>query len=149
MTNIWTPSMVATFRALHRGGGSFVEIAAQMSATFGLEISRNACIGKARRLELPMRASDGQRVPLARPAKTVPKKPVLVDAPISPPPPVEVEPEPEVGLSIYQLTGTTCRWPLGKMEDRPPFRYCGHDAPIEEAYCADHRAVGYNKPRQF
>ena len=147
MSNVWTPSMVATFRVLHRGGASFVEIAAQMSAIFGLEISRNACIGKARRLELPMRASDGQRVPLARPAKTLAKKPVRVDAPI--PPPADVEPEPEVGVSIYQLGNGVCRWPLGKMEDRPPFRYCGHDTPIEETYCAEHRAVGYNKPRAF
>ena len=147
MTNVWTPSMSATLRALHRTEASFVEIAAQMSAIFGVEISRNACIGKARRLELPMRASDGPRVPRPKPAKTVPRKPVRVDAPI--PPPAEVEPTPEVGVSIYQLTGTTCRWPLGKMEDRPPFRYCGHDAPIEESYCAEHRAVSYNKPRPY
>ena len=147
MTNIWTPSMVAVFRALHQGGGSFVEIAAQMSATFGLEISRNACIGKARRLELPMRHFDGQRVPLAKPAKMVPKRPVRVDAPI--PPPAAVEPEPEVGVSIYQLGNGVCRWPLGKMEDRPPFRYCGGPTPIEETYCATHSQISYNKPRSF
>jgi len=139
--------MVAVFRALHRGGGSFVEIAAQMSATFGLEISRNACIGKARRLELPMRASDGPRVPRPRPAKTLPKKPVRVDAPI--PPPAEVEPEPPIGVSIYQLESGVCRWPLGKLEDRPPFRYCGHDTPIEEVYCAEHREISYNRPRSY
>jgi len=147
VSNVWTPSMIATFRALHRGGATFVEIAAQMSATFDLTITRNACIGKARRLELPMRASDGPRVPLPKPARTVPKKPVRVDAPI--PPPASEEPEPGAGVDIYQLGAGVCRWPLGAMEDRPPFRYCGHKAPIEESYCAEHRAVSYNKARPF
>jgi len=139
--------MVATFRALHRGGGSFVEIAAQMSAIFQLEISRNACIGKARRLELPMRKDAGSRKPLPEPAKPVViPRPVQVAAPIPPPEPAPVEPE--EGLSIYQLTSTTCRWPLGKVDDRPPFRFCGEAAPIEEPYCAKHHAIGSNKPRQ-
>ena len=81
VANVWTPSMIATLRALHRGGGSFVEIARQMSAIFQLEISRNACIGKARRLELPMRADDGPRKSVAKPAKLV-SRPVPVAAPI-------------------------------------------------------------------
>jgi hypothetical protein len=149
MINVWNPNMVATFRALHRGGAPFAEIAAQMSAIFGTTISKNACIGKARRLELPMRASDGQRVPLRQPAKKVPKKPVRIDAPIPPPAEPEPEPEPEIGVSIYQLGNGVCRWPLGRMEDRPPYRYCGHTAPIEESYCAEHRAISYNRPRPF
>jgi len=133
--NSWTPAMVATLRALHRGGGSFIEIAAQMSAIFKIELSRNACIGKARRLELPMRADDGPRKTLPRPAKPV-KLPVPVAAPIPPPP--EPEPVEGEGISIYQLNGTTCRWPLGPVETVPPYQYCGGHCDVEVPYCAEH-----------
>jgi len=133
--NSWTPAMVATFRALHRSNGSFATIAAQMSAIFGLPITRNACIGKARRLELPMRANDGLRKTLPRPARPV-KIPVPVAAPIEPEPePPAVEGE---GISIYQLNGTTCRWPLGPVETTPPYRYCGAGCDVEVPYCAEH-----------
>jgi GcrA cell cycle regulator len=146
MSNVWTPAMLATFRALHRGDGTFEAMAAQMSAIFQLEISRNALIGKARRMELPMRNEAGSRKPARRPKPVVIPRPVAASAPILPPP-EPIAPD-EEGLSIYQLTGTTCRWPLGKMEDRPPFRFCGEETPIEASYCDKHHELGHHRPRQ-
>ena len=139
--NVWTPAMIATFRALHRGEDSFDAMAQKMSAIFGLEISRNALIGKARRLELPMRHGPGTRKPPQYPAKPAKiPRPVSVAAPIPPEPEPTV---PEVGLSIYQLTNATCRWPLGKVSDRPPYRYCGGATEIEVSYCDEHRAIAH------
>ena len=139
--HFWTPAMMATLKALHRKGGSFEEMAIEMSAIFKTEISRNALIGKARRMELPMRSTEGPRKPPLTPPKPA-SRPVPVAAPIPPPPePIAAEP----GLSIYQLAGDTCRWPLGKVSDRPPYRYCGETTPFEEVYCTKHRAIGYNR----
>ena len=141
--HVWTPAMMATLRALHRKGGSFEEMAIEMSAIFKTEISCNALIGKARRMELPMRSTAGPRKPPPTPSKPAPR-PVPVAAPIPPPPePAAVEP----GLSIYQLESDTCRWPLGAVQDRPPYRYCGETTPLEQVYCTKHRAIGYNRQR--
>ena len=142
----WNPLMVATFRALHRADGSFAEIAAQMSAIFGLPITRNACIGKARRLELPMRSNDRPRVPLPVKAGKTIAKPIRVDAPIPPPGPTAPS---APGVDIYQLGSGVCRWPLGEVTDRPPYRYCGGHAPIEAPYCAKHRRAAYTTSRPF
>jgi hypothetical protein len=141
--HVWTASMMATFRALHRNGtGSFGDMAKQMSETFGIEITRNALIGKARRMELPMRKSD-------RPRKSGPvsiQKRVIRPGRIRKAPPLApIDTLP--GLTIYQLTSTTCRWPLGEVQDQPPYRFCGCMAQFEQPYCGKHRRMGSIRPR--
>ena len=145
----WTASMIATFRALHRNGGSFAEIAAEMSAIFKLPITRNACIGKARRLELPMRNNERPRKPPPGPPKEPRKiqKPVHVAAPIEPEETI-VPTDQLGGLTIYQLRSGVCHWPLGKMSDRPPYRYCGCEAAAELPYCEEHYQLGHHTPRK-
>jgi len=143
-SDIWTADTIRRFTELHADpeGFSFVQLSAMMSAYCGRAISRNACIGKARRLGLPERSGKA-RLPPKREARMV-KLPVRVDAPIAPEEAVTPS-DGAVGVTINQLTGTTCRWPLGKMEDRPPYRYCGEAAPIEEAYCKKHSQISYNR----
>lgn len=53
----WTDEMRDRLRALHKilPELSFVDIAEQMSIAFNVELSKNACIGMARRLQLPER----------------------------------------------------------------------------------------------
>jgi GcrA cell cycle regulator len=133
--------MLSAFHDLYRQAPelSFDVIATRMSETFGIVLTRNACVGKAHRLGLPQRGHrTGPRKPSHPNRKKV--KMVRVDAPIEPEP--EPEPEPveaeEPGISIYQLTGTTCRWPLGSITSRPPFRYCGCRCDVELPYCDTH-----------
>ncbi len=38
-------------------------------------------------------------------------------------------------LSLFELSGSTCRWPQG---DRPPFLYCGHLVDSASRYCPYH-----------
>ena len=138
-SDLWTADTIRRFTELHADpeGFSFNQLSAMMSAYCGREISRNACIGKARRLGLPERSGKA-RLPPKREVKVKMIK-VRVDAPIAPEEAVTPS-DGAVGVTINQLTGTTCRWPLGKMEDRPPYRYCGCHAEIGDPYCAEHTA---------
>jgi len=57
---------------------------------------------------------------------------------------------PPEGLTIYQLRDGSCRWPLGKTYDRPPFMYCGCPALLGRPYCAEHtaKAAGHSHNRE-
>ena len=117
------------------------EIAKTLSIEFGLELSKNAVIGRSYRLKLELR----DNVPFTR--KQVEKKmrPRRVDAPIPPPEPT-VTPADET-LTIYQLAEGDCHWPLGEMTDRPPFRYCGQASLFGRPNCKGHSRVACNVPR--
>jgi GcrA cell cycle regulator len=139
----WTPEMLVAFRELYSAKPElpFTEIARLMSETFGIELTRNACIGKAHRLGLPMRGHrTGPRKPHPPHVKRSKMIKVRIDAPIPP----EPEPTPEGGLTIYQLRDGVCHWPGGGVQDRPPFLYCGEAAPLGMPYCADHTARAYS-----
>jgi len=145
--NIWTDTMNRRFAALHRDKAdySFEEMAKILSAEFGIELTRNATIGKARRLNLPMR--DNVKMPRKQTKQGVRMlkvKATRVDAPIPP----EPDPAPEGGLTIYQLRDGVCHWPGGAMLDYPPFLYCGEAAPLGTPYCAAHRGKAYNSPKK-
>jgi hypothetical protein len=137
--NEWTPDMIRRFTELHTDpeGFSFNQLSAMMSAYCGTEVSRNACIGKARRLGLPER-SGKVRLPPKREVKVKMIK-IRVDAPIAYEEAVTPSPS-AVGVTINQLGSGVCKWPLGEMEDRPPYHYCGGKAEIGDPYCAEHAA---------
>ena len=145
----WTRDMVDTFVRLHRDGvgHSFAEISRMMSEMFAMPITKNACIGKARRLGLPVRDPGKPARVAVMPRPTMVKASVRVDAPIPPEPEPAAAPAP--GVDIYQLGSGVCRWPLGEVTDRPPYRYCGGHAPIEAPYCAKHHKAAYHTPRPF
>jgi len=142
--NIWTDTMNRRFAALHRDKAdySFEEMAKILSAEFGIELTRNATIGKARRLNLPMRANVKlPRKQTKQGVRMLKVKTTRVDAPIPP----ELEPTVETGVTIYQLRDGVCHWPGGAVTDYPPFIYCGEAAPPGAPYCATHRGRAYNK----
>src|SRR6187399_517209 len=120
--NVWTDTMNRYFAKLHRDPKqlSFVEIAKAMEVKFDITMTRNACIGKARRLGLPMRKFGTPRQPIER-AALKPRKVATVEAPIAPAEMVTPAVLPPEGLTIYQLRDSTCHWPLGKTYDYPPF----------------------------
>ena len=115
------------------------EIAQKLSFEFEIELTRNAVIGRCRRLGLAARPS-----PL--PQKKLRSKPVRVDAPIAP---VEAERLPEDNaLTIYQLDSDTCKFFLGKIEDYPPYLYCGKQVLREGVpWCPEHYARCHVKAR--
>jgi len=41
-------------------------------------------------------------------------------------------------VDILGLTPTSCRWPLGAMRDRPPYRFCGAPTEPDKPYCEHH-----------
>ena len=140
--NTWTSDMLARLRELHdqKPALMFVEIAAAMSSDFNLNLTRNACIGKARRIGLPMREGT-PRQPVKGKEKMMRKR---VDAPIIHA--VERPLDLNDTLTIYQLREGDCKWPLGKVEDTPPYAFCGHPAPIGMPYCPKHARKAYSKP---
>lgn len=71
MTSVWEfePKLVGRLTEMHAEGLSFSEIAAEL----GHGLTRNSCIGKAKRLGLPMRR-DVHDPNLPRPAKPRPDK---------------------------------------------------------------------------
>lgn len=142
----WTAEMTKVFIELHgaKPPMSFVEIAKEMSAIFNIALTRNACIGKARRLGLATRDNIPRAIIERRRIKRMKTK---VDAPI---PPVEAERafEGPEGLNIYQLRDGVCHWPLGPMHARPPYDYCGCRARPGMSYCTEHSRRAYNAPKE-
>ena len=137
---IWTPAMHDRLRELYRDEAklSFDGIAAKMNVDFGTSLTRNACIGKAHRLMLPLRgANSTKKVRKPREPTMQKQKPDGV--------PLPADPEPFT-TTIYQLTPYTCRWPGGDMTARPPFMYCGEEANDFNPYCDHHMLVAH--PRQ-
>lgn len=114
--------------------GSFVQITALMNAQLGTSYTRNAIIGKSKRMKLASNNPPGKHVPsdnkpkriTVKPAKPAPNSPEAVQLRC-----VEVDPQ---NLTIYELTDETCHWPYGEV---PPLTYCGH--PIFcGSYCGAH-----------
>ena len=129
----WTTKMNTTLiELLEDPGRSYHEVAAMMSAAFGIEITKNACIGKARRLGVAMR-NQTPRPRLQQPIVKI--RTIRADAPIAPKMPRRLKPG---HVNIYELRAGVCRWPLGPMLALPPFMYCGEPADISCPYCEHH-----------
>ena len=129
--------MLRRFRELHRQkDASFTAITKQMNEEFGVELTRNACIGKAHRLDLPRRFHPHvARKTVAKPAKKVIRMKIYQPPPPPPPPPRKPEP---FTLLIAELESGDCRWPSGGPYDRPPFFYCGEPAILGLSWCKKH-----------
>ena len=140
----WDDKSNVQLTNLHEQGLSFTEIAAEMGCT------RNAAIGRAHRLHLPMREAVVVRKPKPPPLKLVVTKPATKPATK----PVTVikkkrrkkmaEGE-EYRCLIWDLTDTMCRFPLWEnMLSYGDRFYCG--APEAELsggrpYCKKHTGI--------
>jgi len=160
----WTDDVVQGLRRLWAEGHSTAEIGRQIG------VSKNAVVGKARRLDLPGRPSPiaKKNMPLKRPAKhttvtrladivpvdvTTPTPtrtpvPVRTTAPgTSPIPPKPaagcIQPQPdETSRSVGRRPGGTCCWPIGE-PGTTTFRFCGVSVAPRTAYCPDHACRAY------
>lgn len=144
----WTSERLFRLRQLHDQGLSFSKIARAMNADFNLALTPNACIGKARRANFPMRYKPP---PAPKAYKRAPPKPkmITIKPKLPPPPPPGTFREVDLGrqekgrLDIYQLTDQTCRWSYGAS---PPYTYCGDETHNGTPFCRDHAARVYDAP---
>ena len=138
MTDVWLrPGINARLIELHALSGAraltMAQIADKLSFEFEVELGRNAIIGRCHRLGLPIRPM----VPFPR-KKTPQAKRIRVrlEAPIEP---VFAEAMAgQAGLTIYQLREGVCRWPLGEVNDTPPYVYCGEATEYGCPWCSTH-----------
>lgn len=144
---IWTDEIKDAFEILmgREENLTFVEIARRMSDAFGLEFTKNACVGHAHRMRLPPRPVR-KKVPSNKSLKSKGKMVMLrvrVDAPILP---REAQRSPDShDLTIYQLREGDCRYPSN--ETKPPYTYCGQATEFGLSYCPHHCEIVYNAPK--
>ena len=123
---------------------SFHGIAAALNAEFSTDLTTNACIGMAHRAGLPRHDGKVRKMHTSKPKRI--KVRVRVDAPIAPP--LGVRSLEQLPLLIEQLREGDCKWPLGRVEDRPPYHFFGQAAPIGTPYCPAHTERAYSAPRK-
>jgi len=142
---IWDAYRVARLRALHaKKHLSFDAIAAQLSAEWGMDVSKNSCIGKARRMGLAQRPRKVFRGDKRKRAVTLVAEAPAAVAPepvpcVLPRWKVMADEAPAVRdrMTLFQLDGNKCHWPYG---DRAPYMFCG--APTAgKTYCAYHTGI--------
>ena len=150
-SEFWTGEKVDQLRALWaRDTLSAAEIANVIGAP-----SRNAVLGKAHRLRLPLK----KKAPVRRHvrARSHAVKPAFVKPkprplPLPRPRPVSPDENPieipvAVMLSIMELTDHTCKFPIGDPRE-PGFGFCGHPPTEGKPYCAYHCRVAYAPPER-
>jgi GcrA cell cycle regulator len=162
-SNDWPPDHSKALCDLHAKGMSYGEIARVLNARFGTNYTRNATLGRGKRIGLvaPICARP-QRPPLRRGAKpaTRPKTRLeirfktpsdqirpLDERDVPKPQPVVKPARPVklrcVGISprliaFDQLEPGDCRYPYGGDRDGEPITFCGHPRRPGSSYCTPH-----------
>jgi GcrA cell cycle regulator len=140
----WTEEAIAKLRSLWAEGLSTAEIGRR------LNISKNAVVGKAHRLNLsprpsPIRRNDG---PGATPRPVVPKRtqgptlPPLSAASAAPVPSLRAI----MPVQKYSQRATPCCWPIGE-PGKPSFHFCNAESVAGKPYCESHAAIAYVRVR--
>ncbi|MCW3473366.1 GcrA family cell cycle regulator [Limobrevibacterium gyesilva] len=162
----WNDETIARLRALWAEGLSTAEIGRRMN------VSKNAVVGKAHRLNLPARPSpirrDGAAGGMPRPP--VPRRvtgptlpplsadaPVIVEAQRAVAPPKVAAGAPAAPAAAARSApvrpvqprfgrAAACCWPIGEPGTKS-FRFCDAEAAAGKPYCAEHAQVAYVKVR--
>jgi GcrA cell cycle regulator len=161
----WAPEHTSALREFIARGMSFAAAADALNARFGTAYSRNAAIGRARRIGLAVPVRSEDRPPLVprapRPLKAVmPTLPGRRAGLIAPPAAAErAEPvklrcvgiQPRL-VSLVELGQDDCRYPYGGDKEGEAITFCGHPRFGGSSYCAPHfhltrgRAVEIGRP---
>ena len=144
----WTAEHCEALRAHVAAGLSFSQAAEALNATFGTAYTRNAVIGRARRMKLAVRARPGPAV-LRMPKPAAPRvhaggnpdgasreaasaamraAPVKLRC-------VGVQPR---LVTFDELGEGDCRYPYGGDRDGEAITFCGHPRFRGTSYCAPH-----------
>lgn len=161
--SIWENEERSTDLALMLAAGkSFRQIGADLSARYGDNISRNACIGRARRMGLE--TAKPKRDPDRAPKPARPRKlrmvmngsgPVWIENRFAPAPTlrcIEIVPR---HLTLMELGPNDCRYPYGGDSDNEPITFCGHqrwlktvkDIDVLKPYCRAHCDLAFIEPK--
>lgn len=144
----WAPEHSDALRELFARGMSYSEIAEAINARFQTDYSRNAALGRAKRMGL------GDPGPPAELLKPPPKAMPWLSKPherrtpeLRRPMPefertetakircVEIEPR---RLSLMELERDDCRYPYGGDEEGEAITFCGHPKRAGSSYCTAH-----------
>jgi GcrA cell cycle regulator len=149
----WAAEHCDALREYLAKGMSYSEIADAINAKFNTAYSRNAALGRARRMGLcsPDRPGDGlahwpERPPLAKaPRQHAPRERHMPEF-MRPMPVFERVEQPELRcveivprhLALIELEGGDCRYPYGGDEEGEAITFCGHPRRPGSSYCAPH-----------
>jgi GcrA cell cycle regulator len=149
----WSDAVVLNLRTLWAEGHSTAEIGRRLG------VSKNAIVGKAHRLHLPLRSPVRKRcenAPSQKRRRPAPPKltlpPLAESVPVAALPRVpssltgQVTPPPDLRLSARSISWSSdcrlCCWPIGE-PGTPSFRYCDQPINGRGPYCAAHAHVAY------
>lgn len=147
----WPDQHSMVLRDLHAKGLSYAEIARALNAQFGTTYTRNATLGRGKRMGLAPVVRQAARAPEPRPrsvaagtggraADPAIRDQVVRPAPAAAPAPVRlrcVGISPRL-LSFEQLEAGDCRYPYGGDRDDDPITFCGHPRQPGASYCTPH-----------
>jgi GcrA cell cycle regulator len=145
----WAPEHSVALREYLATGLSFSRAADALNAKFGTAYTRNAVLGRAKRMKLvvPARPEHGPKVKQAKRTK-VPRqrREGGSDVPGTTAPVVARPELPKlrcVGISprlvsLIDLGERECRYPYGGDRDGEPITFCGHPCFRGSVYCAPH-----------
>jgi GcrA cell cycle regulator len=149
----WSSEHSDALRDYFLKGMSYAEIGREINARFGTAYTRNAVVGRAKRLGLaaPTRMTSPSIVP------SLPGEPGLLPAcrPASPslnlPPQSALKPAKPVKLrcvgvrprliALVELERGDCRYPYGGDKEGEEIAFCGHPRQPGSSYCAPHARV--------
>jgi GcrA cell cycle regulator len=159
-TSAWPDEQVAELKLLFGEGKSFSQIAVALNRKFKTGHSRNAALGKAKRIGLergsakaPQRLA-GAAVAMIRAARKPPREgmaaPMAWGAQSSPvavaPTPYVDRPETAGKKTLLQLLDHDCKWGVG--DPRPMgFRFCAEPVEPGRSYCPPHCRRAYIAPK--
>jgi GcrA cell cycle regulator len=146
----WPTEHSRALRELHAKGMSYGEITREMNARFGTAYTRNAVLGRGKRMGFVAPEATRERQPprrlLAKAERvqarmTEERRP----APILVPPVPRAEPvqlrcvgiSPRL-ISLVDLEPGDCRYPYGGDADGDPIVFCGHPRQVGSCYCTPH-----------
>ncbi len=152
---IWAPEHSDALRDCLSRGMSYGQSARAINARFGTEFTRNATVGRAKRLGLKPASVRKVTSRRRRPApwgESAPQAPRKVDRPAaSAPPAAALEPlkplelrcvgvSPRL-LAFAELEPGDCRYPYGGEKEGEAYAFCGHPRLPHSSYCRPHHAL--------
>ena len=152
MQTSWETKHSDALRDYLAKGLPYSEIARRINAAFNTDYTRNATIGRARRMGLAGVAETGQSRKPRKPnflsirklrkisnkhraAKSSLPRPVLKRVAVRKLRCVEIEPR---HLKLIELEALDCRYPYGGDKDNEAITFCGHPRREGSSYCAPH-----------
>jgi GcrA cell cycle regulator len=161
----WTAEQSQALRDHLARGLSFARAAAEINARFGTAYTRNAAIGRGKRMGL---IGPGRREARPVPATAAPRRAKARKRHGAEPPRPEPEIVPAVApapvqlrcvgisprlISLVELEPCDCRYPYGGDKEHEPIAFCGHPRRAGSSYCTPHfhltRGVGTAAERAF